>query len=112
MRRRTAALLAMTAAASAGLWIGAVGLREARGASDAPAASEVTMRRSDVSRARWLLGGYGGKLALYRALKEEPEIVFNVWLHSLPDVDRERLAAGIEIDDEEQLLALIEDYTS
>ncbi|WMJ84436.1 hypothetical protein ACS3UN_07200 [Oscillospiraceae bacterium LTW-04] len=61
---------------------------------------------------RYLLSGYEGKLAVYMIGKKEPELVFDRYLHYLPDVDRMRLEQGIEVSDYAELLQLIEDYTS
>jgi hypothetical protein len=61
---------------------------------------------------RYLLSGYEGKLAVFMIGKKEPELVFDRYLHYLPDVDRMRLEKGIEVSDYAELLQLIEDYTS
>ncbi|HWP50687.1 MAG TPA: hypothetical protein VN626_03210 [Clostridia bacterium] len=61
---------------------------------------------------RYLLSGYQGKLAVFMIGKKEPELVFDRYLHYLPDVDRQRLEEGIEVSDYAELLQLIEDYTS
>jgi len=109
MRKKTVALLALTAAAAAGLAVGGLGAAPPR---EDPPAAETALSRVDVSRARWRLGGYEGRLALYRAASAEPEIVFSVWLSSLPQADQERLEAGIELADDEALVTLLEDFTS
>ena len=61
---------------------------------------------------RYLLSHYQGKLAVYIIGKDIPELVFDRYLHYLPDVDRMKLEQGIEIADYSELLRLIEDYTS
>lgn len=61
---------------------------------------------------RYLLSSYEGKLAVFMIGKKEPELVFDRYLHYLPDVDRLRLEEGIEVADYAELLQLIEDYTS
>ena len=63
-------------------------------------------------KARYLLSGYEGKLAVFMIGKKEPELVFDRYLHYLPDVDRMLLEKGIEVSDYAELLQLIEDYTS
>lgn len=67
---------------------------------------------STPQKPRYLLSGYQGKLAVYMIGKKEPELVFDRYLHYLPDVDRMRLEQGIEVSDYAELLQLIEDYTS
>lgn len=61
---------------------------------------------------RYLLSQYEGKLAVYIIGKTDPELVFDRYLHYLPDVDRMKLEQGIEVADYSELLRLIEDYTS
>ena len=65
-----------------------------------------------IQKARYLLTGYQGKLAVFMIGKKEPELVFDRYLHYLPDVDRMRLEEGIEVSDYAELLQLIEEYTS
>jgi len=65
-----------------------------------------------IKKPRYLLSHYQGKLAVYIIGKEEPELVFERYLHYLPDVDRMKLEQGIEISDYSELLRMIEDYTS
>lgn len=60
----------------------------------------------------YILGEKDGQVAVFLRGSDEPEIIFNVYLHYLPDVDRLRLTEGIEVYDYDTLLSLIEDYTS
>lgn len=75
------------------------------------AKSGVSASQSE-QKPRYLLSSYEGKLAVFMIGKEEPELVFDCYLHYLPDVDRMRLEEGIEVADYAELLQLIEDYTS
>ena len=65
-----------------------------------------------IKKPRYLLSHYQGKLAVYIIGKDEPELVFERYLHYLPDVDRMKLEQGIEVAEYSELLRLIEDYTS
>ena len=67
---------------------------------------------SPVSKPKYMLKGEDGKLAVFIIGKKEPELVFDIYLHHLPDIDRKRLEEGIEVFEYEQLLNLIEDFTS
>lgn len=67
---------------------------------------------SAAPKPRYRLSSYEGKLAVYIIGKQEPELVFDRYLHHLPDVDRLRLEEGIEVAQYTELLVLIEDYTS
>ena len=64
------------------------------------------------AKEQYIIKGYEGKLAVFIGDKSEPEILFDVYLHHLPDVDRLKLQEGIRVDDYQELLRLLEDYTS
>lgn len=106
-------IVALAVAVLAG---GAFGLWAKMTTPDAPqAAMDVQSGISasqPVSKPRYLLAGYQGKLAVFMIGKKEPELVFDNYLHYLPDVDRMRLEKGIEVADYAELLQLIEDFTS
>ncbi len=109
MKKQLAAVLAL---ALAGLLGYAVGTAAAPAESGESAPIEAAAEAKEIPVPLYRLGASGGRLAVFLPGKSEPELVFDVWLHHLPDVDRERLQQGIEVFDEETLLALIEDYTS
>ena len=75
-------------------------------------AAQEIVSNAPVSSPKYMLKGEEGKLAVFIIGKKEPELVFDVYLHYLPDVDRMRLEEGIEVADYDQLLNLIEDFTS
>jgi len=108
MKKTVTASLGLAAAGLIGVAIGFTAAPEKGASPAAPAAAEA----SSVPAPLYRLGESDGKLAVYLAGKSTPELVFDVWIHNLPDVDRERLGAGIDVPDEETLTALIEDYTS
>lgn len=74
--------------------------------------SGISTSMPQIQRPRYLLSHYEGKLAVYIIGKDKPELVFDRFLHYLPDVDRMKLENGIEVCDYSELLRLIEDYTS
>ena len=108
--------LGIAALAAALLAGGALGYWAKFKESDIPqAAMDITSNVSAEQapqKPRYLLTGYQGKLAVFMIGKKEPELVFDRYLHYLPDVDRMRLEEGIEVSDYAELLQLIEDYTS
>ncbi len=109
MKKQAAAVLALALAGLAGY---AVGSAAAPAQSGESTHIETVVQAKEIPEPLCRLGASGGRLAVFLPGKREPELVFDVWLHHLPDVDRERLQQGIEVFDEETLLALIEDYTS
>ena len=109
MKKQLAAGLALALAALLGY---AVGTAAAPGQSGESLHLETAVQAKEIPAPLYRLGASGGRLAVFLPGKKEPELVFDVWLHHLPDVDRARLQQGIEVFDEETLLALIEDYTS
>ena len=70
------------------------------------------MTQPQAKKPRYLLGEHEGKLAVFIIGKKEPELIFDRYLHYLPDVDREKLEKGIEVAEYSELMRLIEDYTS
>lgn len=112
------AVIAVLSAATAGLSAGYAAGRE-NALSEIPgeiaelAAGAASQRiPAPVQTPRYVLKGYQGKLAVFIGNKTEPELQFEVYLHHLPDVDRMQLEEGIAVDDYQELLRLIEDFTS
>lgn len=114
MKRGLAGVLGILLAAAGGLGAGWYAGREAYSGGPMPAAEPapgISVSAPSV-KPRYRLAGKDGKLAVFIIGKTEPELVFDIYLHHLPDVDRLRLEEGIEVEDYQQLLQLIEDYTS
>ena len=63
-------------------------------------------------QAPYMLGEYQGKIASYRTGSTEPMEVFDIYLDSLPAVNRQELLHGIPAQTVQELQRLIEDYTS
>ncbi len=62
---------------------------------------------------QYLLKIYDGKLAVFHADQtEEPYMVLDVYVSTLPEYDRGQLAQGIQVKDYAELIARIEDYIS
>ena len=58
------------------------------------------------------LGTSQGRLAVFVEGSDEPEMVLDVYLSTLPEVDRLLLEQGIEAQSYAQLVSMIEDYIS
>lgn len=58
----------------------------------------------------YVLRDYDGKLAVFHKEGLEPVEVFDVFVESLPEMDREILRNGLETTSKKQLLLWIEDY--
>lgn len=115
MKRKTLAVTAAAIAFSAisGGVIGFLaGAEQKREASAAEPAANVAVGEPQSKKPRYRLASYQGKLAVFIIGKNQPELVFDRYLHYLPDVDREKLEEGIEVADYSELMRLIEDYTS
>ena len=59
-----------------------------------------------------LLGIFDGKLALFVGESPYPNRIYDFLTRNLPEKDRESLLEGIEINSEEELEALLEDFMS
>ncbi len=60
----------------------------------------------------YLLKAYNGKLAVFTDDLIEPDLVFDIYLKTLPEFDQKQLEQGIRVQTYEKLTALIEDYIS
>lgn len=60
----------------------------------------------------YILKEYKGRLAVFSRGQTEPDMVFDVYVQSLPEFDRGLLQSGIAAKDYPALVSLIEDYTS
>ena len=92
----------------------------------APAAEDVTSVEREIPqqgrkierepraehRYRYMLKEHNGRIAVFPAESDEPELVLDVLVKYLPDFDRTQMQQGIQVKDYEELVRLIEDYTS
>lgn len=62
--------------------------------------------------AGYLLGEYGGRVSVLSPATREPEMIFDIFVRTLPDADQELLREGIRVETYEELTRLIEDYIS
>ena len=61
---------------------------------------------------RQILREWDGQIALFQDDSDEPAEVYEVPVSALPQEEQERLHAGIVIEDDEMLAALLDNYTS
>ena len=61
---------------------------------------------------KMLLGIFEGKLALFVGESPYPNKIYDFLTRTLPEKDRKSLSEGIEINSEEELKALLEDFMS
>ena len=66
----------------------------------------------DTSHYPYLLREYEGKLAVFTDDLVEPDMVFDVYVKTLPEFDREQLKTGVRVETYDKLVNLIEDYIS
>lgn len=60
----------------------------------------------------YILKEHDGRVAVYPAGADEPELILDVLVKYLPDYDRSQMAEGIHIKNYDELVSRIEDYTS
>lgn len=60
----------------------------------------------------YLLRAYEGKLAVFTSDLVTPDLVFDVYVRTLPEYDQEQLERGIRVGTYEELTGLVEDYIS
>ena len=71
-----------------------------------------TPNQDEAADCQYYLRDYQGKLAVFLPDKQTPEIVFDVYLSTLPAYDRGQLQLGVPVQDYEELVKRIEDYIS
>ena len=75
--------------------------------------SEESSSSSPLDEPTYLLKEYEGRLAVFRQdAPDDPDLVLDVFIHSLPEFDQQQLRDGIPVRDEKELTARIEDYIS
>ena len=100
-------------------------LQEAQGVAKAEQAEGEAIRSLENSREEpdqpipgennspvYRLGTSQGRLAVFVEDSDEPEMVLDVYLSTLPEADRMLLEQGIEAQSYAQLVSMIEDYIS
>lgn len=55
---------------------------------------------------------HNGRIAVFPKESAQPELILDVLVKYLPDLDRTQMQNGIQVKDYEELVRLIEDYTS
>lgn len=65
-----------------------------------------------VEEAGYLLGEYGGRVSVLSPSTREPEMIFDIFVRTLPEPDQLLLREGIRVETYEELTRLIEDYIS
>ncbi len=78
--------------------------------SSSSSSSQISVQES--SSWPYLLRAYEGKLAVFTDDLVQPEMVFDVYIKTLPEYDQKELERGIRVENYEKLTALIEDYIS
>lgn len=60
----------------------------------------------------YTLGEHEGKLALFKRGYSMPVEIYDVYLSSLPDSEQSKIEEGISAESDDEILKIIEDYTS
>ncbi|MBR5485083.1 MAG: hypothetical protein IKV41_01060 [Oscillospiraceae bacterium] len=73
---------------------------------------QVTDTPKEAEKYEYIIAEYEGKLAVFLPNRVTPKKVFDIYVSTLPQKDREDLAKGVGAADYTQLLSLLEDYSS
>ena len=119
IKRLIAAIASVSAAIAAGVALAVVPRTDA-GPSPRLTAEVVAAEPSSSLAPRdpvpeetvYLLGEYNGRVSVLSPATREPEMVFDIFIRTLPDIDQELLRQGIQVSTYEELTRLIEDYIS
>ena len=61
---------------------------------------------------RYLIRDYQGRVAVFLEGVEEPEMIFDIYTKTLPELDQQQLTKGIPVEGYQQMTRLVEDYIS
>lgn len=67
--------------------------------------------RETVPSARYTIGEWEGRLAVFEGANPQPRQIFEVYVDALPEELRQQVKAGVPARDDAQLSVLLEDYT-
>ena len=67
---------------------------------------------TSIAEPEYLLRAYEGKLAVFTKDLVTPDLVFDVYVRTLPETDQEQLQRGIWVASYDKLTELVEDYIS
>lgn len=71
-----------------------------------------TSSASSVMQNYYIVREYNGKLAVFKNSDKYPTTIYDVFVFTFPEADKELLKKGIKVTSEHDLRKLIEDYTS
>ncbi len=74
--------------------------------------AEVPVSSAPEGSAKYIVRAYQERLAVFRPDAETPEMLFDVYIATLPDYDQALLEQGIPAENYQVLMRLIEDYIS
>lgn len=119
IKRLIAAIASISAAIAAGVALAMAPRADAAAppqptagvVADAPAPSQ-SSQDPGPEETVYLLGEYNGRVSVLSPATREPEMIFDIFIRTLPDVDQELLRQGITVSTYEELTRLIEDYIS
>jgi hypothetical protein len=84
----------------------------------APASASVadvvveTAEEPEEPKYMYVIKEHEGRVAVYPAGEAEPELVLDVLVRYLPDLDRQQMQDGIPVADYDELVSLLEDFSS
>lgn len=119
IKRLIAAIASISAAIAAGVALAVVPRTDAvispqpvAEVVSAPSSSSQSSRDPAPEATTYLLGEYDGRVSVLSPATREPEMIFDIFIRTLPDMDQELLRQGIQVSTYEELTRLIEDYIS
>ena len=77
-----------------------------------PSGASEQIVSEDTSNYPYLLRTYEGKLAVFTDDLVQPDLVFDVYVRTLPELDQQQLSRGIRVKTYDELTSMIEDYIS
>lgn len=77
-----------------------------------PPPSSSSKVQAEEEAERYLIRDYQGRVAVFLEGVEEPEMIFDIYTKTLPELDQQQLTKGIPVEGYQQMTRLVEDYIS
>ena len=114
-KRLILTFIAVFSAVFLGVWLASFGPARTPAAEpqsqvekNPPAVSDPTQPAED----GYYIVDYNGRVSVIRAGEEVPEMIFDIFTRTLPEMDQRQLQEGVYVESYEELTRRVEDYIS
>ena len=115
-KRLTLTFIAVFSAVFLGVWLASFGPARTPAAEPQSQVVKEPVSSSDPASGSqedgYYIVDYNGRVSVIRAGEEVPEMIFDIFTRTLPEVDQRQLEEGVYVGSYEELTRRVEDYIS